>query len=93
MAQKTFLQLQKSEKTAPWVLFKWNQAQVIHQVVIYNRRDCCQERLFPLQIHVIDDAGGQKLCQDKTFDVGDKEIPHENQIPISIDCGGLMEIP
>ena len=72
-----------------WILFQFDRPRFIREVVIYNRADCCIIRLFPFEIHVIDEDGQIKKCQDKSFTIGDPEIPTEKTNPIHIECGNL----
>ena len=58
-------------------------------MVIYNRVDCCKERLFPFEILVTDEFGKVRKCQGKSFNIKDKEIPSAATNPIRIDCGNL----
>ena len=58
-------------------------------MVIYNRVDCCKERLFPFEILVTDEVGHVHKCQGKAFNVGDPEIPSIATNPIRVKCGNL----
>ena len=72
-----------------WIDFQFDRLWFIHEVVIYNRRDCCMERLFPFEIWVTDDHGQVTICQDKLFNIGDAEIPTKMTNPIFIVCNDL----
>merc|ERR1719334_791653 len=76
-------------KKSGWVLFQFDKPRFINEVVIYNRVDCCKERLFPFEILVTDEAGHVHKCQGKAFDVGAPEIPSAAMNPISVKCGNL----
>ena len=58
-------------------------------MVIYNRVDCCEERLFPFEILITDEFAKVHKCQGKSFDIKDKEISSAATNPIHIDCGNL----
>ena len=58
-------------------------------MVIYNRVDCCKERLFPFEILVTNEFGNVRKCQGKSFNIKDKEISSAATNPIRIDCGYL----
>jgi len=72
-----------------WVDFRFSKPQFVKGVVIYNRVDCCKERLFPMEVLVRDENNKLWQCQGKSFKVGDPEIPSVDTNPIRIDCGSM----
>ena len=74
-----------------WILFEFDRSRLIREVVIYNRigSDEAIRRLFPFEIHVIDEDGQINKCQGKSFDIGDPEIPSFKSNPIRIKCGDM----
>ena len=58
-------------------------------MVIYNRVDGYQGRLFPFEILVTDKDGLVRKCQGKSFKVGDPEIPSAEENPIRVECDFL----
>ena len=83
------LHFSQQQPGSQWVNFKFAKPQFIRGVVIYNRVDCCQERLFPVEILVRDEFNHLHKCQGKSFKVGDPEIPTAKTNPIRIDCGAV----
>ena len=83
------LHFSQQQPGSQWVNFKFAKPQFIRGVVIYNRVDCCKERLFPVEILVRDEFNHLHKCQGKSFKVGDPEIPSVNTNPIRIDCGAV----
>jgi len=79
----------KHREKSEWIRFKFDKPQFINYVVIYNRVDCCKERLFPFEILVSDEVGQVRKCQGKSFNIGDPEIPSTATNPIRIECGNL----
>merc|ERR1712168_1030383 len=78
------------KSASEWVDFRFAKPQFVRGVVIYNRVDCCKDRLFPLEVLVRDEKNKLRKCQGKSFKVGDPEIPSVNTNPIRIDCGAML---
>merc|ERR1712142_231481 len=78
------------KSASEWVDFRFAKPKFVRGVVIYNRVDCCKERLFPLEVLVRDEKNKLRKCQGKSFKVGDPEIPSVNTNPIRIDCGAML---
>merc|ERR1739838_542148 len=69
------------KSSSEWVDFKFAKPKFVRGVVIYNRVDCCKERLLPLEILVRDEKNKLRKCQGKSFKVGDPEIPSVDTNP------------
>ncbi|XP_078602190.1 uncharacterized protein LOC144876595 isoform X2 [Branchiostoma floridae x Branchiostoma japonicum] len=68
----------------PWWRVDLGSARSIGDVVIFNRQDCCSERLNPFQVHVgisPDDVGSNPTCG------GDHTVP-AGQAAVTVDCRG-----
>jgi len=66
--------------------FSFSEPRFIKEVIIFNREECCRDRLFPFDLLLIDEDGVERKCQDKSFNVGDAEIQSEDQNKIKIEC-------
>ena len=71
----------------PWIQFEFNQTQIIGKVVIHNREDCCEDRLFPFEILIEEKSGKIKRCRENLYDIGDPQIPSNKTNPIEVICG------
>merc|ERR1712168_808670 len=78
------------KSASEWVDFRFAKPKFVRGVVIYNRVDCCKERLYPLEVLVRDEKNQLRKCQGKSFKVGDPEIPSKDTNPIRIDCGAML---
>ncbi|XP_035682150.1 uncharacterized protein LOC118419725 isoform X2 [Branchiostoma floridae] len=68
----------------PWWRVDLGSSRSIGDVVIFNRQDCCSERLNPFQVHVgisPDDVGSNPTCG------GDHTVP-AGQAAVTVDCRG-----
>ena len=78
------------QSSPPWIQFEFHTAYFIGNVEIYNRRDCCKERLFPFDLLILTEDDSWEKCQNKSFDIGDPEIPSVDTEPIVIHCGDVF---
>jgi hypothetical protein len=63
----------------PWVKIDLGKTMEVSKIVIHNRYDCCQERLFPLQVTVgnkYDFMQGEPACT----------VPSGKPNPVNVDC-------
>ncbi|XP_019618512.1 PREDICTED: uncharacterized protein LOC109465602, partial [Branchiostoma belcheri] len=67
----------------PWWRVNLGSSRSVGDVVIFNRQDCCQERLSPFRLHVGDSphVGSNPTCG------GDHVVP-AGQTAITVDCHG-----
>merc|ERR1712168_566169 len=50
------------KSASEWVDFRFAKPQFVRGVVIYNRVDCCKDRLFPLEVLVRDEKNQLRKC-------------------------------
>ena len=63
-------------------------ASSVGHVIIYNRWDCCQDRLSPFQIWVGESPGDFNSATSEECGVHDQIVPAEYG-PFSFDCYGI----
>eukprot|EP00058_Branchiostoma_floridae_P005553 XP_002591041.1 hypothetical protein BRAFLDRAFT_69406 [Branchiostoma floridae] len=74
-----------NQDTNPWWHVDLGTAQAIGSVVVFNRQECCQDRLNNFQVHV----GDSPTVASNPQCGGNNAVTEASPPDITVDCGGL----
>ncbi|XP_035674669.1 uncharacterized protein LOC118414613 isoform X2 [Branchiostoma floridae] len=74
-----------NQDTNPWWHVDLGTAQAIGSVVVFNRQECCQDRLDNFQVHV----GDSPTVASNPQCGGNNAVTEASPPDITVDCGGL----